>query len=68
MGFIRDNKSFWVIRLDEEIEEWCKLNTPSYSIIAKLDRLDLYGIKFNRTDAALFKLFWNDIINDDMTK
>jgi len=68
MGFSKENKSFWIKKLDNEIEQWCINNTPSFKIIAKLDRLNLYGIMLNRNDAALFKLFWNDIIDEDMTR
>jgi len=68
LRFAKENKSFWIKKLDDEIEKWCELNTPSYKIIAKLDRLNLYGIMFNRNDATIFKLFWNDIIDDDMTR
>lgn len=65
---VREKKGFWVKRLDDDIEEWCKLNTPSFKIVEKILQFNLYGIMFNRNDAAIFKLFWNDIIDDDMTR
>ena len=64
MTIVTDSYAIFDLKaFDDEIKEWCKINISSYRVIED-KRLELHCIMIKKDEATLFRLFWNDNIED----